>query len=115
MGRRDRERRERIRAGTETSIAAGVLDNLVARKAVALASRGTVIAELQKAETSEQIDVLSSISPSKVGKAIRRKAPSEMDKGIRTLQKQGKLVTINALCAEIKSTPGFLAMCEQAG
>ena len=119
MGRRDRERIARIEAGLEKPISARVLDNPVARKAVAFASRGAVIDELRKAETSDQIDVLNgqvaSARPDKLRKAIASKAPGEMDKGIKKLQKEGKNVTVDALCAEIKSTPGFLAMCERVG
>ena len=38
-----------------------------------------------------------------------------MDKGIKRLQREGKVVSIDALCSEIKTTPGFLAMCERVG
>ena len=119
MGRRDKERIARIEEGVEKPISAKALDNPVARKAVAFASHGAVIEELRKAETSDQIDVLNSqvasTRPDKLRKAIASKAPREMDKGIKKLQKEGKDVTIDALCAEIKSTHGFLAMCERVG
>lgn len=119
MGRRNRERIARIEAGLEKPISAKVLDNPVARKAVALASRGAMIDELRKAETSDQIDVLNSqvasSRPGKLQKAITSKAPKEMDKGIKKLQKEGKVVSVDALCAEIKTTPGFLSMCERVG
>jgi len=119
MGRVTRERIARIQAGLEKPIAARVLGNTAARKAVAFASRGSVIDELRKAETSDQIDVLNnqvaSSRPDKLRKAIVSKAPKEMDKGIKMLQKNRKDVSVDALCAEIKSTPGFLPMCERAG
>ena len=119
MGRRDRERIARIRDGSEKSIAARLLGSPVARKAVALASKRSVIDELRKAETSDQIDVLNSrvatTRPDKLRKALISKAPKEMDKGIRELQREGKDVTVDALCAEIKSTPGFLTMCGKVG
>ena len=119
MGRRDRERIQRIQAGLEKPISAKMLANPVARKAIAFASRGAVIDELRKAETSDQIDVLSSqiasSRPDKLRKAIASKAPREMDKGIRELQKEGKTVSVAALCAEVRSTPGFLPMCEHVG
>ncbi len=92
-----------------------VLGNPIARKAVQVASRGAVISELQKASTSEQLEVLSSISPSKVGKTIMAKAPKEMDKGIRDFIRQGKGLTVDRLLEEVRATPGFLAMCENAG
>jgi len=119
MGRRDRERIARIQDGSEKSIASQVLNNPVARKAVAIASKGSVISELQKAGTSDQIDVLNSqvasARPGKLRKAIAGKAPKEMDNGIRKLQKEGKDVTVDSLCEEIKTTPGFLPMCEKVG
>ena len=103
---RKKERREVLATG---------LSNPITRRAVSIASRGAVIGELKKTSTEEQIEVLASISPSKVGKAIMRKAPAEMDKGIKKLRREGTPVTVDALCADIKSTPGFLPMCEQAG
>ncbi len=119
MGRRDRERIARIRDGSEEPIAAQVLNNPVVRKAVALTSKGSVISELRKAETSDQIDVLNSqvasSRPGKLRKAIVSKAPKEMDNGIRKLQREGKAVTVDVLCTEIKTTPGFLSMCERVG
>lgn len=121
MGRRNRERIARIKAGLEKpiSLTTKTLDNPLARRAVALASRGAVIDKLRKAETVDQIDVLNrqvaSSRPDKLRNAIASKAPGEMDKGIKKLQKEGKVVSVDALCAEIKSTPGFLAMCERVG
>src|SRR3989304_1837002 len=104
MGKASNRKKEHRR------LAALGLSNPVARKAVAVASRDAVISELKKASTEEQIEVLASVSPSKVGKAIMRKAPAEMDKGIKELQKKDVPVTVENLCAEIKSTPGFLTM-----
>ncbi len=109
MGKASNRKKEHRR------LAALGLSNPVARKAVAVASRDAVISELKKASTEEQIEVLASVSPSKVGKAIMRKAPAEMDKGIKELQKKDVPVTVDNLCAEIRSTPGFLVMCENAG
>ncbi len=119
MGRRNRERIARIEAGLEKPISAKALDNPVARKMVAFTSSGAVIGELRKAETSDQIAVLNShvasARPDKLRKAIADTAPKEMDKGIKKLQKEGRVVSVDALCTEIKATPGFLAMCEQVG
>lgn len=113
MSKKDKEHRRKVQARN------AMLNNPVARKAVALASRGAVINELRKAETSDQIDVLNSqvasSRPDKLRKAIASKAPGEMDKGIKKLQKEGKVVSIDALCTEIKTTPGFLSMCERVG
>ena len=113
MGKNKRLHREKVARRN------AMLDNPVARKAVAFTSRGAVISELRKAETSDQIDVLNSqvasSRPDKLRKAIASKAPKEMDKGIKKLQKEGRVVSVDALCAEIKTTPGFLSMCEKVG
>jgi hypothetical protein len=110
MGRRERERIARIKAGLESPIAKTV---------VKVASRSEVVSTLQNAELGDQIDALNSTvardKPNKLRDAIIRKAPGEMDKGIKRLQKEGREVNVDALCAEIKSTPGFLAMCRGVG
>jgi len=85
--------RKKVRRG----LAAKGLSNPVVRKAVAITARGKVVSELKKATTDEQIEVLSEISQSKVGKALMKKAPKEMDKGIKELQKQGREVTVKEL------------------
>lgn len=113
MGKKDKEHKRKVQARN------AMLNNPVARKAVTFASHGAVIDELRKAGTSDQIDVLNSqvasARPDKLRKAIAGKAPKEMDKGIKKLQKEGKTVSVDTLCAEIKSTPGFLPMCERVG
>ena len=113
MGKKSKEHRKKVQARNTR------LSNPIARKAVMFASRGAVIDELRRAETSDQIDVLNSqvasSRPDKLRSAIANKAPKEMDKGIKKLQKEGKSVSVDALCAEIKITPGFLAMCERVG
>jgi hypothetical protein len=113
MGKKSKEHKKRVQTRNAR------LDNPVARKVVTLASHNAVVKELRKAETSDQIAVLNSqvasTDPSKLRKAITSKAPKEMDKGIKKLQKAGKDVSVDALCSEITTTPGFLSMCEQVG
>lgn len=119
MGRRDRERIERIQRGEEKSIASQALGNPVARKAVALASRRDVVRTLEQASTEQQIETLSSTvvgqRPSKLRQAIMKKAPREMDKAIRDFQEKGKPVTVETLTKEARNTPSFVAMCERIG
>ncbi len=121
MGKRSRElkerreQRERIQRGDEQHFAAPALRNPIARKAVVIASHGAVVQRLKEASLGEQIEVLGSVSPSKVGGVIMRKAPAETDRGIRNFQKQGKKVTVGGLLEEVRTTPGFLTMCENAG
>ena len=95
--------------------------NPVGRAVLKRASRGGVVKELSQGTTEDQIGKLDSIQGTgelpggDLAKAIKKKAPKEMDKGIKKLQKEGKEVTVDALCAEVKSTPGFLKMCSNVG
>lgn len=116
MGRRKRERRERIQLGLETPIA-----GRVAKKVLAFASRKGVIGELSKGTVSEQTNKLNelvgdgALPGGSLAKAIRQKAPKEMDKAIKQFRKQGKEITVDSLLVEVRETPGFLKMCESAG
>lgn len=117
MGKEKRERRERVAAGKEAPFRSGI--SRVGRAAIGMAARGDVINTLKAADTVDQIEALdqtaAQTNPNKLKKAIMRNAPKEMDKAIKKFRKEGKPVTVDALCAEIKSTPGFLAMCERVG
>lgn len=119
MGRRDRERIERIRRGEEKPIATQALNNPVARKAVAIASRRDMIRMLEQASTEEQIETLDSTvagqQPNRLRQALMKKAPVEMDKAIRDFQRRGKPITVTSLTEEAKNTPSFVAMCERVG
>lgn len=108
MGRRNRERIERIQAG---------LENPIARTAVKIAARSGVVAELKKASTDDQVEVLSTtVDATRLGRALMKEAPGEMDKGIRKLQKEGRPVTVDELCREIReNVAGFRTMSENAG
>ena len=123
MGSRDRERIERINRGEEEPISGirRILNNPLGRKAVAFASRKGVVGELSKGTTGEQINRLNELSGSgslsdrKLKEAIMRKAPKEMDKGIKKFQKQNKEISIESLLTEVRTEPGFLKMCERLG
>lgn len=118
MGRRDRERKERIHRGEETP---RNLSNPIVRRAVGLVSRKGVIEELSRGSTEEQVGRLAELTTAgalphkKLRDAITRNAPKEMDKAIKKYRKQGKEITVDSLLVEVRSTPGFLAMCEKAG
>lgn len=96
-----------------------LLNNPLTRGAVALASRGKVIDELNRASTADQIETLNSTvagrKPTKLADAIKSKAPREMDSAIKKFRREGREITVASLTAEIKSTPGFLKMCERVG
>jgi len=121
MGRRDRERRDRIQAGMEDPMIGQVLRNPVARRVLATASKGAVVRELSRGTTSDQVERLGEMMMSgelpsnKLRDALTRKAPKEMDRAIRKFRRRGKEITVDSLCSEIQSTPGFLLMCERAG
>ena len=116
MGRRARERIERIRAGLETPIA-----GRVAKKVLAVSSRKGVIEELSKGTVSEQTNKLNelvgtgALPSGRLAKAIINKAPKEMDKAIKKFLRKGKEITVDSLLAEVRSDKGFLKMCEGVG
>lgn len=113
MGKKKEKHRQKVQARN------AMLNNPVARGAIALASRGKVIDELSRASTEDQIHVLdsqvASARPDNLRQTIISKSGKEMDKAIVRFQKQGKSVTVDSLTAEIRSTPSFLKMCEKVG
>jgi hypothetical protein len=128
MGRASRERRERVQAGLEKpwsdkerEKAKTALGNPIIRKIVELKSRGAAVDELSQGTVVDQIGRLDTLvgegtlPDSRLKKALMSKAPGEMDKAINKFKKSGKEVSVDSLCAEVKSTPGFLAMCERVG
>ncbi len=124
MGRRDRERIARIQSGKEESISSRVqkiASNPIGRRILKKAAHKGVVEELSKGGVTDQIERLDSMAGTgelpggKLAKAIMRKAPKEMDKAIKKFEKQGREITVDSLCAEVKSTPGFLDMCNRVG
>jgi hypothetical protein len=93
----------------------------LARKAIAIGSRGAIVKKLSKGSATDQIEKLNemigtgNLSGSRLRRALMSKAPREMDKAIRNFRKQGKEISVDSLCHEVKTTPGFLEMCENAG
>lgn len=118
MGRRERERRERIEAGEEAPFRN---INPVARWAIKVASRKGVVDELSKGSVDDQTGRLDelvgtgTLSERKLKESIMRKAPREMDKGIKKFLKQGKEITVDNLLAELRSEGKFLRMCNRVG
>jgi len=126
MGRAKRERRERVAAGLESSIAETerakrMANNPIGRQILKRASHKGVVEELSKGDVTDQVHRLDSmagtgeLSEDKLAKAIKGKAPKEMDKAIKKFKKQGKEITVESLCTEVKATPGFLQMCNNVG
>ncbi len=119
MGKKDRERFEKTGMVFRNGQLVSASPNSIVRKAIAFASRSQVVDQLRQALTEDQIDVLERTvagrRPDKLRQALMSKTPGEMDKAIKKFQHEGKPVTVDTLCAEIKSTPGFLKMCERVG
>ena len=113
-----------MQAGEEESIADRVrrlASNPIGRRILKKASHKGVVEELSKGDVTDQVHRLDSLAGTgelpegKLAKAIRDKAPKEMDKAIKKFRKKGEEITVDSLCAEIKSTPGFLQMCNNVG
>ena len=124
MGRLKRLRRERVAAGLEEPMrdkVAKVAGNPVGRRVLATASRKGVVSELTKGSTedvvrnADELVATGTVSDQVMRKAIMDKAPKEMDKGIRKFQKEGREITVDSLCREVKTTPGFLETCARVG
>ena len=112
MGKRDRERIERIRAGLESPIA---------RQDLANRSHKGVVKELSKGSVEDQTNRLQtlvgegSLSGGKLRSTIMKNASGEMDKAIQKFQKKNKEISVDSLLGEVRGQPGFLGMCERVG
>ena len=118
--REKRERRERAALGITEDVRQK-LANPVSRAAIKVASHKSVVEELSAGTVDQQTQRLNTLvgegtlSASKLAQAIMKKAPAEMDKGIKKLQRQGQRVTVEALLSEVRTEPGFLSMCQRVG
>lgn len=118
MGRNAQRKRKRKE---ELKLAQAVLNNPLTRKVATVASRKGVVKELSEGTVSAQMGKLDelvgtgTLPKSRLRDAIARKAPKEMDKAIRKFRKEGREVTVDGLLVEVRSTPGFLKMCEGVG
>ena len=123
VGKRDRERIERIERGEEKPISETrtALGNPISRKLVAFASRKGVKEELSKGTTSDQISRLDELAGTgtlpgeKLKNAVMQNAPKEMDKAIKKYQKEQKVITVDTLLVEVRADQGFLNMCKRVG
>ena len=100
---------------------ARVAGNPVGRRVLAASSRRGVVDELSRGSVGDQVGRLDELVEAgalpdrKLRDAIMAKAPREMDKAIRKFRKQGREITVDGLCHEVKTEPGFLATCERVG
>jgi len=110
MGKRNRERMQRIVAGHEKSIRAKV-DKLAPAVAKYLA-RGSTTSQVDRLREMLHSGVLSA---SKLKKELSENAVKEMDKGIRKFIKKGKQPTIELLLEEYDKEVAFQELCNEVG
>ena len=112
MGKRNRERIERIRAGLEEPRAAQIAKKM---------GRPLVEKELLKGTDEERINRLDSLvstgdlKADKLRASIMDNAPAEMDKAIRKYQKEGKEISVDTLCHEVRTDLPFRTTCQRVG
>ncbi len=117
MGRRDRERRERIQAGLEEPIAP--------HRTVTEEDRNRIhkvgYSVLRAMNTSNQVKVLreslrlNKLSPDRLRKALEDNAGREMQKGANKLRKRSKPVTVDALLEKYHKDVGFQELAAEVG
>jgi len=97
------------------------LKNPIARKVVKHASHRAVVEELRSGTVDDQTGRLDELvrhnmlPKNRLAQAIMDKAPYEMDKAIRKFRKDGKEVSVDTLCADIRNQKGFQQMCANVG
>jgi hypothetical protein len=108
VGRRNRERAEKILAGDES----GRVRHKVARKAVNL---------LQALSTRKQVEFLSEslrtgrLSPDELRGQLMANAHEEMRKGITKLHRKNREITVDKLLEEYRKETEFRELAEKVG
>jgi hypothetical protein len=108
MGRRDRERLQKILSGEEKPIRHEKLVNMV-------------VSVLQRQSTDKQIDFLNTavgegrLKQSKLRDQLEKNAPIEMRKGIEKLIKKGKVPTVDLLLEEYRREKSFQKLAGSVG
>lgn len=111
MGRRDRERLQRILSGEEKSISE--------QKRGELAK--TAVSILQRESTDKQVSFLQGaigegrLKQSKLRQTLEANAPKEMRKGIEKLVKKGKIPTVDLLLEEYRREKSFQKLAGGVG
>lgn len=97
------------------------LNNPVTRTLIKRQAHKPVEHALSEGSTQEQVGRLSELAQHydpvkiKLKKTIMDKAPREMDKAIRKFRAEGKEVTVDSLCSEVRSDAGFRSLCGTIG
>lgn len=108
MGRRDKERLQRILSGEEAPIRHEKMTN-------------TAVSILQRQSTDKQVDFLSTavgegrLKQGKLRDQLEKNAPKEMRKGIEKLVKQGKTPTVDLLLWEYRHERAFQKLAASVG
>ena len=108
MGRKDRERIQRIIEGKEKPIH----HEKMASVSVSI---------LQHQSTDKQVDFLGGaiaegrLSHSKLRQTLEANAPKEMRKGIEKLVKKGKVPTVDLLLEDYRKSKSFQKLADSAG
>ena len=111
MGRRGKERLQRILSGEEKSISEQKRGEL-AKEAVSI---------LQRQSADKQVDFLNTaigegrLGHSKLRRTLETNAPKEMRKGIEKLVKQGKVPTVDLLLEEYRREKSFQKLAGSVG
>ena len=109
MGRKDRERIERLQSGKEKPF----------RNENRLMDTGVKV--LQALSKDKQVDVLNEyigtgkLSKGKLRETLEDKAPHEMRKGIRKLKKKNRPVTVDNLLEEYRKDKPFQQLANSVG
>lgn len=112
MGRRDKERIERIRQGLEDPIARQQVKERSYKGVVRELSRGGIAERIQRLDEMVNTGI---VATNRMGRAIMDSAPAEMDKAIRKFKKEGTLVTVDNLMREIRTDTRFQNLCAHSG
>ena len=108
MGRRDRERIQRILDGKEQPVQHEKL-------------AGTGVSILKHQSTNKQVDFLGGaiaegrLSQSKLRDTLEKNAPKEMRKGIEKLVKKGKVPTVDLLLEDYRRNQSFQKLASSVG
>lgn len=111
MGKRNRERIERILVGKEQPISAS------SRRKIVQAG----IQHVQSSSTSSQVQFLANslhsgrLSDRNLHRELAKNAHKEMVKGVAKLTRANKPVTVGSLLAEYDSEPNFQALATEVG
>lgn len=111
MGKRNRERIARIKAGKETSISESER-KLAGKMIKTTLSQGSTSAQINRLRSLLNTGALSA---NKLKETIMDNAPKEMEKGIKKGIKEKKEITVEFLMKDFYKEAGFRGLCQEIG